>query len=46
MEVLSYNELKEINGGAFWKSLVWIVGGAAVFLAGLVAGYVNPLKCN
>lgn len=46
MEVLNNHELSQVNGGAFWKSFACAIGLAAAFIAGLVSGYVNPLKCN
>lgn len=44
MEVLSCKELGNISGGG--KSLWYVIGGALTLLAGIIAGFVNPRKCN
>lgn len=44
MEVLSYKKLAELNGGG--RTLWYLLGGIATFLAGLISGFVNPKKCN
>ena len=40
MEVLSCKNKSEVNGGG--RTLWYLLGGIATFLAGLVSGFVNP----
>ena len=46
MEQINKEELKNINGGGL--SLLGAAGliAGAVFLIGVIDGYVNPKKCN
>lgn len=44
MEILNNKELKQINGGGIGGFL--FIGGAIVFLIGVIDGYVRPLACN
>lgn len=45
---LTQNELLNIRGGASgWVyGLIAGIGALVSFVAGLVDGYLNPLKCN
>ena len=44
---LNNEEMIEVKGGAInYKFLAGIVGGAVVFLIGLIDGLLNPRKCN
>lgn len=46
MHKLSNNELKNITGGALsWKILA-AIPLAVSLLAGIVDGFLRPLKCN
>lgn len=44
MKELEREELKKINGGGFGLGL--LIGAGFVLLAGIIDGYVRPLKCN
>lgn len=45
MKSLNNEEMLEVKGGA--SKLVWgIIGGALVFIIGVIDGIVNPRKCN
>ena len=46
MEQISKEELKNIDGGGL--SLLGAAGiiAGAVFLIGVIDGYINPKKCN
>lgn len=44
MTLLKDTELKQINGGGVGTWL--FIGGAIVFLIGVIDGYVRPLACN
>lgn len=44
MEVLTDKKLNDITGGG--KNFWYIFSGIATFLVGVVAGFVNPKKCN
>lgn len=46
MKGLNNEEMLEVKGGAFNKMLAAIIGGAIVFLIGVVDGFINPRKCN
>lgn len=43
---LTEKELREINGGSISLGLGLLIIAGVVFLAGVVDGYVRPLKCN
>lgn len=44
---LNNEEMINIRGGAIkFKFMAGILGGAIVFLVGLVDGLINPRKCN
>ena len=44
MKELDSKELMNINGGGLGLGLV--IGAGIVFLAGILDGFVRPLKCN
>lgn len=47
MNILSNEELLNINGGGISSKLIFgIIGGALVFLIGVFDGLVSPKKCN
>lgn len=43
MKKLTDEELMNINGG---KISVYVLGGIATFIIGLVDGWLRPLSCN
>lgn len=45
MKKLKEEEMKEINGGVN-IFLITAVTTAVVFLSGVIAGIVNPTRCN
>lgn len=45
-KIMKDNELLNITGGGFKTSLAIIVGSIIVFIAGIIDGYLRPLKCN
>ena len=42
--LITDKKLAELNGGG--RTLWYLLGGIATFLAGLISGFVNPKKCN
>lgn len=47
MERLNNEEMLEVKGGAAGKGLLFsIIGGAVVFVIGIIDGLFNPRKCN
>lgn len=47
MNKLSNEELVNVVGGGAFSKAVWgIIGGAVVFLIGVLDGIVSPKKCN
>ncbi len=44
MKELDRTELMKINGGGFGIGL--LIGAGIVLIAGIVDGFVRPLKCN
>lgn len=44
--ILNNEEMINVKGGAFKFKLAGVIGGAIVFLIGLVDGLLNPQKCN
>lgn len=44
MKELDRKELMKINGGGFGIGL--LIGAGIVLIAGIVDGFVRPLKCN
>lgn len=46
MKNLEKEEMLKINGGAISAGVWALIGGAIVFMIGLVDGFVRPLKCN
>ncbi len=45
MKELSFNELREIDGGNGIAIGLGIVAGIT-FIIGIIDGYVRPLRCN
>lgn len=44
---LNNEELTKINGGGVLSKSLWgLIGGAVVFLIGVLDGIVSPKKCN
>lgn len=46
MKELEQKELMEVQGGALKLGFGLVIGGAIVFLIGLIDGFIRPLKCN
>lgn len=46
MKVLNNEEMIKVKGGALSAGLKALLGGAVVFLIGLIDGLMNPQKCN
>lgn len=46
MKKLNNEEMMIIKGGAISWKIATVIGGAIVFLIGLVDGLINPRKCN
>lgn len=46
MEILSYNELFAIKGGAIKTSILLGIFGVGVFIVGVIDGYLRPLACR
>ena len=46
MVELETRELKEINGGASKLTIGVIIGLVGTLLAGILDGFIRPLKCN
>ena len=47
MKKLNNEEMLGVKGGGISSKFLWgIIGGAVIFLIGLVDGVVNPKKCN
>ncbi len=44
--MLTEEEMFNIDGGKISWQLVGIVGTIITFIAGIVDGYLRPLKCN
>ena len=44
--MLSDNEMLNINGGAIRWTIGLIVGSVITLIAGIIDGYLRPLKCN
>lgn len=45
--ILSNEEMFNVKGGAFKVSaFAGLLGGAIVFLIGLIDGLINPQRCN
>lgn len=43
---LTKNELLEISGGSINWTVVSIIGTIVSFVAGVVDGYLRPIKCH
>ena len=46
METLKKNEMMRIKGGGITGWVIVGIGALAVFLAGVIDGFVNPKKCS
>ena len=47
MKLLNNEEMLEVKGGALkFGILAGIIGGAIVFVVGVIDGLLNPRKCN
>ena len=46
MKELNNEEMLNIKGGAFGYKLASIIGGAIIFVIGVIDGFMNPKKCN
>jgi len=47
MNKLNNDEMMNVKGGAFkLGALVSVIGGAIVFIIGIIDGLINPQKCN
>lgn len=46
MNVLKEEELKRVEGGAIKIGLIVGIAAGISFLAGIIDGYLRPLKCN
>lgn len=44
MRVLNNQELNEVNGGG--RGLWLFLGGLAILISGIVAGFTNPNACK
>ena len=44
--MLTDNEMLNIEGGKVKWSVIGLIGGVLTFLAGIIDGYLRPLKCN
>ena len=44
--VLNNNELKQISGGAINWTAASLIGAAVAFIAGIVDGFLRPIRCN
>ncbi len=42
---LNNDEMMTITGGGY-KGVLGIIGGAIVFLLGVLSGFVHPIKCS
>ena len=43
---LNNEEMLSVKGGAITTKIASLIGGAVIFLIGLVDGFINPKKCN
>ena len=46
MNTLSNQELLVLKGGAFKWGVAIVVSGIVSFIAGLIDGIINPIKCR
>ncbi len=44
--ILTEKELLKIEGGSINWTTISIIGTIVTFIAGLVDGYLRPIKCN
>lgn len=43
---LTKNELLEVTGGSVNWTAISVIGTIVSFIAGIVDGYLRPIKCN
>lgn len=46
MKKLTVEELKKVNGGAISTKLLALIPLGISLIAGIIDGYLRPLKCN
>jgi len=46
MKDLNKEEMLKVNGGGMSAWAIFGIGAAIVFIAGVIDGFVRPLKCN
>lgn len=46
MKELNEKELRKINGGGFGLGFGLLIGAGITLIAGIIDGFVRPLKCN
>lgn len=47
MQKLNNEEMLKVKGGGISTRLIWgIIGGAVVFVIGVIDGIISPKKCN
>ena len=46
MKVLNNEEMLKVKGGGMSAWAIFGIGAAIVFIAGVIDGFVRPLKCN
>ena len=46
MNALTNIELNNVKGGAFKWGLAFALTGIFSFIAGVIDGIINPIKCN
>ena len=44
--MLTKNEMLEVIGGGFNWTVVGIIAAGLTLIAGIIDGYLRPLKCN
>ena len=46
MNLLTNEQMNEISGGAVSKALIAAGLAIGIFVAGVIDGFIRPLKCN
>lgn len=46
MKELNKKELMRVNGGGFGFGFGLLIGAGITLIAGIIDGFVRPLKCN
>ena len=46
MKRLNNEEMMNIKGGAIGWKILAAIGAGAIFIIGVVDGFINPKKCN